>query len=402
MATDSKMLPELDRLTEATKNKGGRPRVSRDLCLRLFKAKVGGQPTYSIKQIAKMLDCGILTVYRMRDEFIREGTLEPEEKRREASIIEGDFDQECKRATGMSFFEWLKDKYPSGYRTVYHFCEKVWISIWNRPSLVAIKDVDSNDADQVSLTFKNYFSEDKERMRRRLKDIRFLFRFLGRMDVCDRNLTMSNAKHPREIRRVPIIEMKDFPIKLQEVINTLSDEDKTLIMFKLLCQGRTGDAKKERGISGIKKNAGKSYLYMNGIDDYKCHLFEKQSEEWDITFITKEVLERLYQHYLNVKDGDYLFTNLDAVSKRWGEATKNILGQKLILHDLRKISITWYYALGVPLEIATELNVGWKDLNTPKAHYLHMRKLLKKTDKIEYREKIPTWFKDGIEEYTEG
>ena len=74
---------------------------------------------------------------------------------------------------------------------------------------------------------------------------------------------------------------------------------------------------------------------------------------------------------------------------------------QLVPHDLRKISITWLFVMGVPLELAVMINVGWKDLNTPKDHYLHMRGLLKKSERKAYRDNIPEWYKDGLEEYTE-
>jgi len=57
------------------------------------------------------------------------------------------------------------------------------------------------------------------------------------------------------------------------------------------------------------------------------------------------------------------------------------------------------YAMGVPLEIATEINVGWRDLNTAKRHYLGLRGLLGKQDRGAYVDLIPSWFKEGLEDY---
>jgi len=73
----------------------------------------------------------------------------------------------------------------------------------------------------------------------------------------------------------------------------------------------------------------------------------------------------------------------------------------LRLHDLRKTSITWLWILGVPLEIASELNVGWTTLNVVKRHYLDMRKHIKRSEREKYADNIPDWFKDGLSEYTE-
>jgi hypothetical protein len=68
---------------------------------------------------------------------------------------------------------------------------------------------------------------------------------------------------------------------------------------------------------------------------------------------------------------------------------------------MRKISITWLFVMGVPLELAVMINVGWREMSTPQKHYLHMRTLLKKSDRRAYRENIPEWYKDGLDEYIE-
>jgi len=51
------------------------------------------------------------------------------------------------------------------------------------------------------------------------------------------------------------------------------------------------------------------------------------------------------------------------------------------------------------MEINSELNVGHRDLNTLKRHYLQSRGLLGKTQREAYKAKIPEWFKEGLEEY---
>ena len=56
--------------------------------------------------------------------------------------------------------------------------------------------------------------------------------------------------------------------------------------------------------------------------------------------------------------------------------------------------------MNIPLEIATSINVGWKDLSTARDHYLDLRSFLKKSARLAYRENIPAWYKDGLEEYS--
>ncbi len=39
--------------------------------------------------------------------------------------------------------------------------------------------------------------------------------------------------------------------------------------------------------------------------------------------------------------------------------------------------------------------------STAQKHYLHMRGLLKKSERKAYRDNIPEWYKEGLEEYRE-
>lgn len=376
-----------------TKTKG-RPEVNRDLALRLFKSK------YSTKQISTYLKCSVKTVRRIKKELIELGELNQDMVSKEAPLIEADFDQECQRATGLSFLGWLKTKQKS-YIPTFNFCSSVWIGLWEKPSLVQLKDVNDQLGDQLCQKFLNFYQEDITRIRRRKVHIRALLRFIGRHDLCDRHLTVSASRDPKNKRPMPIIEMRDFPTKFNEFIESKLDEElKFIVKLKCVAQMRTGDLSDERGFFGIKRDEGQSYLIMNSIDDYRLHVKEKLREYWDITHLPRELREILYEIYLNKNTGEPIFIKKDQV-KQFGILTKKYLGVKMHFHDLRKISVTWYYALGVPLEIATMINVGWKDLNTPREHYLHLRQLLKKNEKKDYAKQIPSWFKEGIEEYLE-
>ena len=56
--------------------------------------------------------------------------------------------------------------------------------------------------------------------------------------------------------------------------------------------------------------------------------------------------------------------------------------------------------MGVPLEVAVNLNVGWKDTNTALSNYLDVKKVLRKSKRTAYRENIPEWFKEGLDDFT--
>lgn len=394
--TDAEILNRAEPTRTATK---GRPEVNRDLARRLLQAK------YSTREVANRLKCSSKTIYRIRDELLATGELtEKIVEEAETPISALDFDEESERATGTKFKEWLQNKRKDA-RELYAFVYRVWDQVWDRPSLVLLKNVDERLGDQLCTKFLTVFGEDKKRIRTRKKHIRQLFIFLGRRDLCDRYLTMTNSRDPRSVRRLPVIEMLDFPTRFMKAVEELPPEYQTAIKFKLVAQMRTGDAGEERGFYGIRKGTtGKSYLYMRGSEDadVRCHVLEKMREEWDITQIPKTIREELLAIYEKTPEGAFIFAPYeDDLIIRWKAASLKHLGEELVLHDLRKVSITWYYACRVPLEIATTLNVGWRDLNTPRDHYLHLRTLMKKSTRKVYADAIPSWFKEGLDEYRE-
>lgn len=376
----------------------GRPRINRDLARRLFQA--GFTPA----QVSKHLDCHVKTARRIRRELEEAGELNAEDRTTQPDIVSADFDEECNRATGFSFAEWLKNK-TVAHRYFFLFCRRTWEKIWDRPSLVLVKDHELQLGDQLCMKFLEVFGEDKKRIRYRKKLIRFLFRFLGRHDLCDRHLTMTKSRDPISVRRIPEIELNDFPIKYAKAIERLEGrygwEMALALKLKTVSQMRTGNRKKETGIMGIRVGSGsQSYFVANGPDDISLHVLEKQREEWDITWIPGPIRQDLWDLYQKREPGDPLFSfKVQGLRDAFKELTAEKVGVELRLHDARKISITWLYVCGVPLEIATLLNVGWKDLNTVRDHYLQLRGLLKNSMKLKYRENIPDWFKEGLEEY---
>lgn len=379
-------------------SQGGRPSINRDLARRLFQAG------FSAKKVAGQLKCHINTARTIRRELEASGDLEKKGREADLSIVQANFDDECEMAIGISFADWLKTKTKS-HKRIFNFCQKTWV-MWGRPSLVMTKNPENQLGDQLCMKFLEVFSEDIDRIRDRKKLIRNLFRYLGRHDLCDRYLTMTQSRDPRPIRRIPQIEMNGFPSKFQAMLdymNGLNPQVGLAAEFKLTSQMRTGVKKEERGIMGIKVGmGGASYIIMNGPDDFRCHVLEKMREEWDITWIPQRVRARLWELYQTREVGDYLFSfSVKEFRELFKEAAQKFIEIDMVPHDERKVSITWLFVMGVPLELAVMINVGWKDLNTPKDHYLHMRTLLKKSDRKAYRDQIPAWYKDGLHEYTE-
>lgn len=389
------------------KNTGGRPRLNRELALLLFKAKK------SNAQVASKMKCSVKQAGRMRRELIASGKLKETDTRVIDDMVEADFDEECERARGFSFLQWMKNKQPSKGNYIFNFCRKVWESpIWDRASMVIAVDSTDPLADQLAIKFVAEFKEDKGRMRNRLKMIRQLFTFLGRGDINDMHLTMSESNAPREIREVPQIQFNEFPLKLEAAIKEFEEEygfkAGVWIRMKMTTGIRTGDPKAERGLLGLTTDVKKeSYLIFEG-DEYQASVLEKKGERWGLNWLPQRLedeLRRLYKEAQDRVDDRYFPFSThtkDKLSKAWQEIAFRHTGvPDLIFHDLRKVSITYLYAMEIPLEIATSINVGWKDLSTASDHYLQLRRgpLMKRTGRAKYRDNIPEWYKDGLDEF---
>lgn len=394
--TDSEIFGETppDRLQNGAK--GGRPSINRDLARRLFQ---GG---FSSGQVARHFKCHINTARKMRRELEESSLLERKDREPGLSEVQADFDDECLMAVGIGFAEWLKTKTKADKR-IFSFCQKVWTDVWERPSLVLVKNDENQLGDKLCLKFLETFNDPK-RSRNRKKLIRNLFRFLGRRDLCDRYLTMTASRDPRNVKRIPQIPMMKFPSQIQAVFDEMNEINPEMGLaneFKLASMMRTGNRSEDRGLMGIKVGPDNpSYIIMDGPDEYQIHVVEKMREEWDVTWLPRRVRERLWELYQRREIGEPLFRfKVREWRRLFGDLTERIIGMRMIPHDLRKVSITWLYVNKIPLELAVEINVGWKDLSTAKDHYMHIRGLLKKTKRKQYRDQIPEWFKDGLDEY---
>ena len=374
----------------------GRPKVNRDLARRLFEAD-----KYTTKQIATQLTCSEETVRRVRRELEAEGTLEVVTDIRTANFVEADFDAECKNAVGISFLDLLASKRKNP-KKVFNFCRKVW-NMWGKPSLVKVMNPDDPLGDQLCVKFLTVF-DDPDRSRDRKKLIRPLFKFLRRGDLNDNYMSMTQSRDPRSVERIPEINDPGFPLKFTECLNEMEKIDPNFaraIRFKLCTQMRTGNRKAERGLFGIRKGTeAKSYAYFGSADNYQIHVLEKMGEEWDIGWLPSEVKAEVFELWKTKEVGDPLW-NMQSKNllKAWGDITERIVGRRLNLHHLRKISLTWFYVCGLRLEIATRLNVGWKDLSTADRHYMDIGAMVKQSFREEYVKNIPAWFKDGLEDY---
>lgn len=390
--------------------KMGRPQADRDLVIRNMKLKDNfGRPRYTDRQLADMAGCSKRTIRRIREEAIEMGLLDSDEvsQARALGVVEADLDLECERAIGYKFTDWLYTRFKnkSQAKTVFNYTAEIWETLWDKCSLVEMADMSSQLADQNAIKFVNHINDERGSSRANLKKIRFIFRFLNRKDIADKNLRMDNTKNPRSKRRVPEISQIEFGQKWQEiedlVVKELGEVARLMMRFKICTQMRTGDKKDEREFYGIRKGSeSRSYLFMESADRYQSTIFAKKSEEWSLLWLPKWVKDNLWEHYQTIPRGETLWSISDVRFRRaLGKASRKVLGRTLILHDLRKISLTWLYACGVPLEVCVMMNVGWKDLSTAFRHYIEVKNFLRGSVRLEYASNIPEWFKEGLDDF---
>jgi len=257
--------------------------------------------------------------------------------------------------------------------------------------------------DKLCLEYLKVF-DDPDRSRDRKKLIRQLFKFLGRSDLNDKYMTMTQSRDPRSVKKIPQINSPTFPLKFVqclEEMDKMHDEYGAGIRFKLCTQMRTGNRKAQRAFFGLRVGTeGRSYAYIESPDVFQIHVLEKMGQEWDISWLPRKVRNEVYALSKTKNQGDPLWSmSIRDFRKAWGDVTERIIGRRLDLHDLRKISLTWFYVCGLALEVATRLNVGWKDLSTADRHYMDIGAMLRHSVREEYVKNIPAWFKDGLEDY---
>lgn len=376
---------------------GGRPRLNRQLAYQLIRGDK------STAYICRVLKCKPRSVRLLRNELRDKGETILDRRTRTGSPSEMELDDECKEVMGYSFHQWLKSKTKCA-DDLFSFINRTWINLWGKTPLYEIRDPNSPLADQLAQTFLSTFGGDLKRIRRRKKHIRYFFRFFARSDILDRHLSMSTSRDPIEVRIIPELTLIDTPSKVQRAIDqvkaTLGEEAALAIQLKMVSQMRTGEQDRELYGIHVQGTTG-SYITMNSPTDYAFHVKAKGNEEWDITWLPITIANRLYDLVKSRQAGERLVSiSVDRLRNAWKKATVSAGLPPLTLHDVRKISITWLWALGVPLEIASVLNCGWKDLNTARDHYLHYRQILSKDKRHAYTSQIPAWFKEGLDQYS--
>lgn len=145
---------------------------------------------------------------------------------------------------------------------------------------------------------------------------------------------------------------------------------------------RTGKREAERELWGTRIGEGKTRILLDSEGNFQAwEVFAKLGELWTIkrTTFAGKVRSQLenFIRKRGLKQGDWLISipRADLVRAIVTEACKRAGLTPLSLHDFRKYYGTALSLAEVPLEVAIDLNVGWKDINTLKNHYIMIRGL---------------------------
>lgn len=377
-------------------NKGGRPQVNRDLAFQLL------QKGYSTKYIMRVLKCSSRTIRMLKKEMRTNGTKPVTKDDAQWMQAEAELDEESERATGIKYSEWLKSK-TVAWKSMLSFTDEIWNKVMDKVSLLILRDATNPIGDKITLKVVQQFNDNSKTSREKIVRIRYLYRFLGRADLLEKYLRVSETRHPKAKREVSVIMSTDFPIKLErcfvEMSKQLGSATGTMMRLKLASMMRTGSENKE--LWGLRKDESHpTHLIMHNQDEFSGQILAKRNEKWSLNWLPKPLLKELWEYYQTLPQGArYMPLGYGIVLKTWQKITKEIIGTPLRLHDLRKVSITWLWCMRIPLEIGTDINVGWKDLNTAKNIYLTNKRLIKREQRQAYRANIPEWFKEGLDQF---
>lgn len=322
------------------------------------------------------------SLLRMKESLEAQGKLisKAEIKPSEIAPLIDDFDQI------IEVIEWKKYMFAKNLseRTIENRIQ-ILRSMWRRlnkkrPMTFNIQDVLDQMARMREEGKKNLFSF--------VSTMRNWFKFLTYKDYLDGNTLQKylNELGTKGLKGEPIIvylERDEFD-KLVNALQSLFDDDyykklvKAMAWVKVTTGIRTGDPIKKRELLGLQL----SQMRIIGNQVIFDGVFAKKKEIWNDVRPSPKACEYLLD-YLNYRkklgiESEYVFCkpNGNPISPKqftlWFRKAKAIANLKKPCHPhvLRKTYLSWMVASGVPLEVAIDLNVGWKDIATAQKYYL--------------------------------
>ncbi len=281
------------------------------------------------------------------------------------------------------FKTWIKSRWntEAGVTHTYNKVKEIWENCWKKP-LESLVEADITNA--LAWIKENNPNSQFEAM----LAVRALIRFgLGKPEWLTKLLNTKGKKN--EPRTIGILTRPDFftsvlPRILSAIfeldeLERIKDELWLIISVKVATGIRTGDRKAERELWGTRINAGKTNLEFRAGKVEGWTVFAKRREIWHISYLPEKVRLGLVRHIskYGIKSGEPLIQALTdhRALELLAQICKSLDIERLDLHAFRKAYLTGLCLSGIPLETAVELNVGWKDINTARKHYLQIKAL---------------------------
>lgn len=297
---------------------------------------------------------------------------------------------------GLELENWLRDQL-KGDQFSNHFRRivRIWETVWEKKPLSALTEQDFLKAKrEIEASSLNKFNP--------ILSLRYVIRGgFGNPGWLNKFLRTKGLKgKPRMAPELMIKErfvkvaptvlsnlysmgQQNVPVRAYETLVFVTPElaRATALAFNLkrVSGIRTGDRTTEKELWGTRIGVGQTRILLDSEGRFQLwEVFAKKDEVWTIRkdTIPSGVVKELedYIRERGLKQGDFLLSDkretIRAVLK---EACVRGGLVPLSLHDLRKYYGTALALSGIPLEVAIDLNVGWKNIQTLKDHYLMIK-----------------------------
>jgi len=322
------------------------------------------------------------SVQRAKRRLEKQGLLIPKQqiKKEEVAPLITEFDQIPE------IIEWRKYMFAKGIKekTIYGRL-LILRQLWNflgkkRPNTINLEDV---------MDYVAKLREEKKYLFSKYVAIRSWFKFLAYKGYLPSNLLQQYLAEleTKGLKGEPILvylTREEFE-RLENALISLFDDEyykkliRAMIWVKVTTGIRTGDPKEKRELCGLTMDK----MRIIGEQVIFDGILAKKNEIWNDVRPSPQACRYLLE-YLSYKNEvglgkcEYVFCNSNGSPvtgsqlARWFREARKIAGitKPCTPHTLRKTYLSWLVSSGVPLEIAIDLNVGWKDIATAKKYYL--------------------------------
>ncbi len=343
----------------------------------------------NVSEIARILNTSFRTALRMKQKLESEGKLKSKQeiKPSEVAPVIDDFNQLPEVSQCVQWYLG-RGKSPKTVDRMREVLKLLWLRLGKKRPITFT-------ADDVLKVIAQYRAEGKRgSLFKMAVGARAFFRFLAYTDQLDGNtftkyMQILETTGLKTEPQLIFLEKEEFDRFHQEFLKLCdSDYDRALydaVNFVKVSTGmRTGDPNPPffSGISGLQMSM---LRIINGqaiFDGVREKGRGGAGKIWNDVRPSPIACEKLIA-YLQLRqklgiESKYVFCmangsplDLKQYRKIFKTAAKNAgITKNITPHTLRHCFLTWMIDSGIPLEVATDINVGWEDLNTAKKFYL--------------------------------